>query len=853
VFRISPGNLHWYVSRFPGMNSLVVTAIRELEYSQAVWSVVRAIQKEQPFDLLEGTETGSVCAALWGGDLPLVIRLHGDPFTFAKYTPDLKVTPGLRLSRILQRIALRRCRALISPSVSHLREISTELHGSHPPIEVIPNAVGEMTTASRTTSPQLSEVLASPAPMVLYVGRIEKCKGVPMLLQAAALVHRTLPQCRFVLAGAPHPTLSSEELRGLIQRLDLGDFVTFLGHVPHDQLPSLYACASVSVVPSHYETFGLSALESMKFGVPVVAAAAGSLPEVVLDGVTGLLVPPGDAAALAKAIVRLVGDRKAHDEFAERAREHAQRYNVDRQAPHNLDLYEWASSPDLHGAKDTEHIFFSAHPDDVALSCGGFVDSLVRKDRRVRVVTVFASGVGAARESAFARHLRSKWGPTAERRKEDLQALKALGVQRVDHWEFADAPWRTSDAGHSLYTSYEELSGPIDSNDFAISYTLRSFMDASLRDVPSSAILYFPLSIGGHVDHRHLSGIGVRLRAAGRNVRFYEDWPYAEGYALRPASSWFSRTVPIDTARKVAAIRQYDSQVPGLGGASDELRRRVERFTHHRGTREAAERYWEISVNHAAAIDGPETGLDHPFQKAEVRPRLRDFREFLRTLSWRELESCLPVGDGICVDAGCGFGRHRAAIEKKGYTWIGTDRDAEAGRGLLQSDCHAPPFAARSAAAVIAWQVMEYTPKIETVVSEAHRVLEYGGLFCGSVLFLEPLHGQTLWGTSPLGIRLLLKEHGFRDIQIVPGLSAFSLMTWTALRRFLGPWAGRLALPLTAAWLTPLAAVRFLASWAAYKLGIGTGHGMRWVTQQAPLEFAGQVVFTARRGARTES
>src|SRR5258706_11840124 len=81
VFRIAPGNLHWYVSRFPGMNSLVATAIRELEYSKAVWSAVRAIEKEQPFDLLEGTETGSVCAAVWGHGVALVIRLHGDPFT----------------------------------------------------------------------------------------------------------------------------------------------------------------------------------------------------------------------------------------------------------------------------------------------------------------------------------------------------------------------------------------------------------------------------------------------------------------------------------------------------------------------------------------------------------------------------------------------------------------------------------------------------------------------------------------------------------------------------------------------------------------------------------------------------
>src|SRR6202041_1753634 len=83
VHRVSPGNVHWYLSRIPGMDSLLVMAIREVEYSKAVWSAVRTIQKDQPFDLLEGTETGSVYASLQR-KVPLVIRLHGDTFTFHK-------------------------------------------------------------------------------------------------------------------------------------------------------------------------------------------------------------------------------------------------------------------------------------------------------------------------------------------------------------------------------------------------------------------------------------------------------------------------------------------------------------------------------------------------------------------------------------------------------------------------------------------------------------------------------------------------------------------------------------------------------------------------------------------------
>jgi glycosyltransferase involved in cell wall biosynthesis/LmbE family N-acetylglucosaminyl deacetylase len=851
IHRVSPGNIHWYLSRIPGMNWLLVTAIREIEYSKAVWSAVRTIQKSEPFDLLEGTETGSVCAALLGRKVPLVIRLHGDPFTFYKYTPDLRITLALRLSRMIQRIALRHSRVLISPSLSHLREISTELHGAHPPIEIIPNAVGAMNADAGATPccPALAALLEAGGPVVLYVGRIEKCKGVLTLLEAAARIQQAVPDCRFVLAGARHSTLRERDIDILLDRLRIRDVVTFLGHVPHEHLARLYSRATVSVVPSHYETFGLAALESMKFGVPVVAAAAGSLPEIVLDGVTGLLAPPGNAEAMAGAVTRLLTDQTLHRDLSRNARQRAQQYYVDEQVPRNLELYERATPLDLHGDRASEHILFSAHPDDVVLSCGGFVASLVRAQRNVRVITVFANAAGP-RESAYSRHLQAKWGFNAERRQEDLRALKALGVERVEQWDFADAPWRVDARGNSLYTSYEELCGTIPPGDTATADSLRSFIDISTKASPS-AILYFPLSIGGHVDHRHLFQIGVRLRAAGRRVRFYEDWPYAESYSPAPARGWFWRTVRIDPNDKIEAIRQYESQMPGLGGESDELRRRIRRFTRQRGVRDAAERYWEISTAAAGQIDSGEAKLEPPFTRPAELPRLRDLSDFARTLSWRELEGCLPVGRGMCVDVGCGEGRHRARIEKLGYTWAGFDRNLVRAAGeFLRADCQALPLANGSASAVVAWQVMEYAPQPEVVFSEAARVLESGGVFCGSVSFLEPVHGRTYFGIGPLGLRELLEQNGFKDIRILPGLSAFSLTAWTWMRRFAGPWVGRFALPLAAATQFPLMAMRFLISWIAYRLGLGAGHGMRWVAKDAPLEFAGQLVFVARKAAR---
>jgi LmbE family N-acetylglucosaminyl deacetylase len=493
---------------------------------------------------------------------------------------------------------------------------------------------------------------------------------------------------------------------------------------------------------------------------------------------------------------------------------------------------------------ESDHIFFSPHSDDVVLSCGGLVARLARQHHDVRVITVFSSETRAPASSAFARHLRAKWGMSADRREEDRRALGRLGVDRVEVCNLDDAPWRKGPDGDPLYASYEELCGPVSPADAAaITDVLRSLVAHALREVPASATLYFPLAVGGHVDHRHLFQVGLEMLAAGYRVRFYEDWPYVEAYAPRAVSGWQSRTVAVDGAPKLAVVGEYRSQVRGLDGTPDGLRRRVDRFMRRRGVRGRAERYWEVS--------SPTDDCSHPFERIEPRPRLRDFGKFLRTLRWRHLDGCLPVGRGYCVDAGCGTGRHRRVIEAKGYHWIGLDR----GTGgettqTLRADCQALPLAASSAAAVVSWQVMEYTRDLDRVVSEASRVLECGGVFCGSVAFLEPVHGESLWGISPLGLRRLLEERGFRDVEIMPGLSAFSLMAWTGARRFLGAWSQGLALRVSGALLIPPAAARFVVSWLAYTLGLGTGFGMRWLTQRAPLEFAGQLVFVARKPAR---
>jgi glycosyltransferase involved in cell wall biosynthesis len=121
--------------------------------------------------------------------------------------------------------------------------------------------------------------------------------------------------------------------------------VAWLGYIPWRKLMDCYRRAALFVMPSYYETFGISCLEAMAFGLPVVATRAGGLPEVVEDGVTGLLVPPGDSAALADAICRLLADADLRQRLGETGRERVvANFTAERVVQETMAVYERARS-----------------------------------------------------------------------------------------------------------------------------------------------------------------------------------------------------------------------------------------------------------------------------------------------------------------------------------------------------------------------------------------------------------------------------------------------------------------------------------------------------------------------------
>jgi glycosyltransferase involved in cell wall biosynthesis len=159
--------------------------------------------------------------------------------------------------------------------------------------------------------------------LILFVGRLAPKKGLDTLLDAAPAVVARFPRARFLVAGEDMGL--GGWLRSEIKKRGLSAHVTLAGHLPERDLLSAYHACDVLALPSEYEAFGLVLAEAMACAKPCVATRVGGVPEVVDDGRTGILVPPRDPAALAGALVRVLGDpalaRKMGDSGLERARE----------------------------------------------------------------------------------------------------------------------------------------------------------------------------------------------------------------------------------------------------------------------------------------------------------------------------------------------------------------------------------------------------------------------------------------------------------------------------------------------------------------------------------------------------
>jgi starch synthase len=249
---------------------------------------------------------GHLASMLYG--IPHVVTVHSlEPLRPWKAE---QLGGGYALSSWCERVAVESAAAVIAVSEG-MRSDVLAAYPAVPPdrIQVIRNGIDTREYVPDAATGVLRRYGVDPArPMVIFVGRITRQKGVPVLLRAAASLP---PQVQLVLcAGQPDTPELAAEVTGLVTSLqtDRSGVIWIPEMLPRPEVIQLLSHATVFACPSLYEPLGIVNLEAMACGTAVVASRVGGIPEVVSDGGTGLLVPPDDPATLAAALTALVGD-----------------------------------------------------------------------------------------------------------------------------------------------------------------------------------------------------------------------------------------------------------------------------------------------------------------------------------------------------------------------------------------------------------------------------------------------------------------------------------------------------------------------------------------------------------------
>ena len=269
------------------------------------------------YDLIHDNQSLSYAMlSLQSAGLPLVTTVHHPITNDLRIALDAASTPIERLlvyrwHRFLsmQARVARRLQHVITVSERSRRDIARDFARPLAQIDVVPNGID--TAVFRP----LPAIAREPMRLMATASADAPLKGLRYLLLAFAELRRQHTGLELLVVGRPRPGGKTERL---VDQLGLREAITFVSQISTEELVTHYARATLAVVPSLYEGFGLPAGEAMACAVPVVATDAGALPEIVGDA--GALVPPGDASALAAGIDALLRDPQRRAALGDAAR-----------------------------------------------------------------------------------------------------------------------------------------------------------------------------------------------------------------------------------------------------------------------------------------------------------------------------------------------------------------------------------------------------------------------------------------------------------------------------------------------------------------------------------------------------
>ncbi|MFC5182702.1 glycosyltransferase [Actinomadura harenae] len=270
--------------------------------------------------------------------IPVVQTFHALGTVKSRHQGELDTSPPERLG--IEREVVQGCDALVALCADEVAEL-LRLDASLGRVRVIPCGVdvGAFTPEGPVAG------RGGGGARILTLSRLIRRKGIENVVAAL----RELPGAELVVAGGPPEARLGEDaevrrLRNVAREAGVSERVRFLGRVPREDVPALLRSADVFVCVPWYEPFGMTALEAMACGVPVVASAVGGFLDTVEDGVTGFLVSPSRPEMLPEALAKLLGDAELRESFGKAAVVRAQEYSWDRIAEKTMAVYRGLSA-----------------------------------------------------------------------------------------------------------------------------------------------------------------------------------------------------------------------------------------------------------------------------------------------------------------------------------------------------------------------------------------------------------------------------------------------------------------------------------------------------------------------------
>ena len=251
--------------------------------------------------------------------IPTVVRCHTPTFVLRQYYLSNEMPYDTSITARMEKFSIEKADGVTAPSMNMAKVIANTCKVPLSAINFIPNALDTSVYSSNI------EKLPDDGVIFLHIGRMERVKGIQILLDAIPSVLKVIPNAKFIFVGADRKGADGQSwykrLEEQTGKANLEERIQLVGFVDQKELSSFYQKADVAVIPSlNYESFSYTCAQAMAAGLPVVASRIGGIPETVEDGVCGILVEPGDSGQLADALIMLGKDGNLRKKFGEAGR-----------------------------------------------------------------------------------------------------------------------------------------------------------------------------------------------------------------------------------------------------------------------------------------------------------------------------------------------------------------------------------------------------------------------------------------------------------------------------------------------------------------------------------------------------